>query len=64
MVLPWRRGGRVGHRRDLFQSPSIPGGAFYLGLRIVEFASLMLPKSTICKLKSEILITPIAKIEK
>ena len=41
MVLPWRRGGRVGRRRDLFHAPLFRG-AFYCGLRISDCGIIVL----------------------
>jgi hypothetical protein len=63
MVLPWRRGGRVGHRRDLFKRPSQQGGAFYFGFWISDCGMCCLDLTYIENLQSKILnlVTPAAE---
>ena len=39
MVLPWRRGGRVGRRRDLFHAPLFRG-VFYYAPGVLEYGSI------------------------
>jgi hypothetical protein len=36
MVLPWRRGGRVGRRRDFFNKAALEGGLFLFSKRLIR----------------------------